>query len=174
MVGGPAPDVNRLAASVISMAATSREGITVTNEHRVRAPLAQTFAFVDDHRNVPDWMHGVERFDPVDGRDHGLGALFDVVMHVGVPIRTRLEVTGWEQDALLEFHSVTGFRTESRWTFEALGADETLVTSRITYHLPFGPAGRVMGKVMEPAVSRASERSSSELVRRVEEHAARG
>ena len=148
-------------------------GITVTNEHRVRASLGQTFAYVDDHRNVPEWMHGVERFDPVDGRDHGLGAVFDVVMHVGVPIRTRLEVTGWEQDRLLEFRSVKGFSTESRWTFEALGDHETLVTSQITYHLPFGPAGRVMGKVMEPAVAKASEKSSSTLVQRVEENAAR-
>ena len=146
-------------------------GITVTNEHRVRAPLAETFAYVDDHRHVPEWMHGVEKFDPVDGRDHGLGAVFDVVMHVGVPIRTRLEVTGWEQDRLLEFRSVKGFSTESRWTFEALGEDETLVTSQITYHLPFGPAGRVMGKVMEPAVAKASEKSSSTLVQRVEERA---
>ena len=150
------------------------KGNTVVNEHRVRASLAQTFAYVDDHTHVPEWMFGVEKFEAVDGRDHGLGALFDVVMHVGVPIRTRLEVVGWEQDALLEFRSVTGFSTDSRWTFEAIGDDETLVTSQITYHLPFGPAGRVMGKVMEPAVARASERSSSALVRRVEESAARG
>jgi uncharacterized membrane protein len=149
-------------------------GITVTNEHRVRASLAETFAYVDDHRNVPEWMAGVERFDPVDGRDHGLGALFDVVMHVGVPIRTRLEVTDWKQDALLEFRSVKGFRTESRWTFAALGEDETLVTSQITYHLPFGPAGKVMGKVMEPAVAKTSEKSSATLVAKVEERAGRG
>jgi uncharacterized membrane protein len=149
------------------------KGITVVNEHRVRAPLAETFAYVDDHRNVPAWMFGVERFDPVDGRDHGLGALFDVVMHLGVPIRTRIEVVAWEQDALLEFRSVKGFKADSRWTFESIGDDETLVTSQITYHLPFGPAGRVMGKVMEPAVGRASERSSTALVRHVEEHATR-
>ena len=48
------------------------------------------------------------------------------------------------------------------------------MTSQITYHLPFGPAGRVMGKVMEPAVAKASERSSTALVAKVEEHAARG
>ncbi|GAA1932760.1 SRPBCC family protein [Nocardioides marmoribigeumensis] len=149
-------------------------GMTVTNEHRVRASLPQTFAYVDDHTRVPEWMFGVETFEPVGERDHGLGAVFDVVMHVGVPIRTRLEVVAWEQDALLEFRSVKGFSTDSRWTFEALGDDETLVTSQITYRLPFGPAGRVMGKVMEPAVARASERSSTALVRRVEESAARG
>jgi ribosome-associated toxin RatA of RatAB toxin-antitoxin module len=148
-------------------------GNTVVNEHRVRATLAQTFAYVDDHRHVPEWMFGVEKFEAVGDRDHGLGAVFDVVMHLGVPIRTRLEVTGWEQDALLEFRSVKGFSTESRWTFEALGEDETRVTSEITYHLPFGPAGRVMGKVMEPAVARASERSSTSLVHHVEEYAAR-
>ena len=149
-------------------------GNTVVNEHRVKASLAQTFAYVDDHRHVPEWMHGVEKFEAVGEKDHGLGAVFDVVMHVGVPIRTRIEVTGWEQDALLEFTSVKGFSTESRWTFRAVGDDETLVTSEITYHLPFGPAGRVMGKVMEPAVAKASERSSTALVAKVEEHAARG
>lgn len=152
-------------------------GITVTNEHRVRASLAETFAYVDDHRHVPEWMAGVESFEPVDGRDHGPGAVFDVVMHVGVAIRTRLEVVGWEQDALLEFRSVKGFKVESRWTFEEVGdpdEGETLVTSQITYHLPFGPAGKVMGKVMEPAVAKTSEKSSTTLVAKVEERAARG
>ena len=152
----------------------SSKGNTVVNEHRVRASLAETFAYVDDHRHVPEWMFGVEKFEAVGDQDHGKGAVFDVVMHVGVPIRTRLEVVAWEQDALLEFRSVKGFSTESRWTFEAVGEDETRVVSEITYHLPFGPAGRVMGKVMEPAVAKASERSSSALVQRVEEHAGRG
>ena len=152
-------------------------GTTVVSEHRCRASLAQTFAYVDDHTHVPDWMFGVERFEPVGEPDHGLGAVYDVVVHVGLPIRTRIEVTGWEQDRRIEFDSVSGFRTESVWTFEALhegqdGPDEiTLITSSVTYHLPFGPAGRVMGKVMEPAVGKVVERSSTALVRRVEEHA---
>ena len=149
-------------------------GTTVLREHRCRASLAETFAYLDDHRNVPEWMFGVERFEPVGDRDHGLGAVFDVVVHVGLPIRTRLEVTGWEQDRLVEFESVSGFRTDSQWTFEALDEGTTLITSRVTYHLPFGPAGRVMGKVMEPAVGKVVDRSSVALVRHVEEHAARG
>ena len=148
-------------------------GTTVVSEHRCNASLAQTFAYVDDHTNVPDWMFGVERFEPHGELDHGLGAVYDVVVHVGLPIRTRIEVTGWEQDERIEFASVSGFRTESVWTFEALDDTTTLVTSSVTYHLPFGPAGRVMGKVMEPAVGKAVDRSSTALVRKVEEHAAR-
>ena len=149
-------------------------GTTVVREHRCRAPLAQTFAYVDDHRHVPEWMFGVERFDPVGELDHGLGAVFDVVVHVGLPIRTRIEVTGWEQDRLIEFESVSGFRTDSQWTFSAVDDTTTLVTSRVTYHLPFGPAGRVMGKVMEPAVGKVVDHSSIALVRHVEDFAARG
>ena len=153
----------------------SNKGNTVVNEHRVRAGVEEAFAYVDDHRHVPEWMFGVEKFEPVDGRDHGLGALFDVVMHVGVAIRTRIEVVAWEQDRLIEFKSVAGLGVDSRWTFEPADdeGEESVVRSEITYHLPFGPAGRVMGKVMGPAVSKASERSAAELVRRVEERAAR-
>ncbi len=149
-------------------------GTTVLREHRCNAPLAQTFAYVDDHRHVPEWMFGVERFDAVGQPDQGLGAVFDVVVHVGLPIKTRIEVVGWEQDRLIEFASVTGFKTDSVWTFEALDDDTTLITSRVTYYLPFGPAGRVMGKVMEPAVGKVVDRSSTDLVRRIEEYAARG
>ena len=149
------------------------KGTTVVNESRVRATVEQSFAYVDDHTHVPEWMFGVEKFEPIDGRDHGLGALFDVVMHVGVAIKTRIEVVAWEQDRLIEFKSVAGLGVDSRWTFEPAGEGEALVRSEITYHLPFGPAGRVMGKVMGPAVAKASERSSAELVRRVEERAGR-
>jgi uncharacterized membrane protein len=149
-------------------------GTTVRREHRCRAPLAQTFAYVDDHRHVPEWMFGVEQFDPVGDLEHGLGSVFDVVVHVGLPIRSRIETVAWEQDRLIEFASVKGFKTESVWTFEALDESTTLIVSEVTYHLPFGPAGRVMGKVMEPAVGKVVDRSSEALVRKVEEYAARG
>ena len=148
--------------------------ITVVRKNRCNASVAQTFAYVDDHTHVPDWMFGVEKFQPHGDLDHGLGAVFDVVVHLGLPIRTRIEVTAWEQDRRIELDSVSGFRTESEWTFEPLDDSTTLITSSVTYHLPFGPAGRVMGKVMEPAVSKAVDRSSVALVRLVEEHAARG
>ena len=47
-------------------------GTTVVREHRCRAPLAQTFAYVDDYTHVPDWMFGVEKFVPHGEVDHGL------------------------------------------------------------------------------------------------------
>lgn len=149
------------------MASRKAKGIEVHTESRCRAPLGVAFAYVDDHRNVPRWMFGVDTFTPVDGRDHGLGALFDVRIHLGVPIRTRIEITGWEQDRLLELTSVTGFEVDSRWTFTEEG-DHTVVGAVVTYHLPFGPAGRVMGRVMEPAVALATQRSSAALVREIE------
>lgn len=37
------------------------------------APVSVALAYLDDYRTATSWMFGLASFDPVDGKDHGLG-----------------------------------------------------------------------------------------------------
>lgn len=119
------------------------------------APLETTFAYVADYRTIPEWMFGVRCFTPVTESDYGLGSAFEVQLQLGLPIHTTIETVEFEENRLIGMDSVKGFQARSRWYFEAAGPDSTKVTAKVSYELPFGPAGRIMGKVMEPFVRQA-------------------
>ena len=62
-----------------------------------RVPVGTGFAYVDDYRNVPHWMFGVTRFDPVSVENQGLGATFDATMQLGPKaLHSRVRITEWE------------------------------------------------------------------------------
>ena len=138
----------------------------------VDAPLGATFAYVADYRTIPEWMFGVKKFEPVTENDYGLGSVFDVSLSLGVPITTRIETVEFEEDRVIGMDSVKGFKATSRWYFEADGADRTKVTARVSYDLPFGPAGRAMGKVMQPFVRQAVTHISHHLKANLENRTA--
>ena len=139
----------------------------------VNAPLDVTFAYVADYRTIPDWMFGVKKFEPVTDKDYGLGSVFDVSLQMGLPIHTRIETVEFEEDRVIGMDSVKGFKARSRWHFEADGPDRTTVKANVSYDLPFGPAGRAMGKVMQPFVRQAVGHISSHLKSNLESRAAR-
>ena len=146
--------------------------IDISINETVDAPLDVTFAYVADYRTIPEWMFGVKKFEPVSpDNDYGLGSVFDVSLSLGVPINTRIETVEFEEGRVIGMDSVKGFKAKSRWYFEADGPDRTKVTANVAYELPFGPAGRAMGKVMQPfvrqAVSHISHHLKSNLENRV-------
>ena len=142
--------------------------ITATQQSTCEAPIETAFAYVDNWRNVPLWLVGVEKFTPVGEQEQGLGSVFDVVVHAGIRVRTRLEVTDYVERRLIEFESVQGFKVRNRWNFEPVDDDRTLITAETTLHPPFGPAGKAMAKVLEPAVGKIMERSASRLREHIE------
>ena len=137
------------------------------------APLEVAFAYVADYRNIADWMFGVEKFEAVGEQDYGEGALFDVTVHLGVRLHSRIRAVEWEDQRLIGMESVKGFKVRSRFLFESDGPDRTMVTARVSYDLPFGPAGKAMGRVMEPFVRQAVTHASHKLVENIERSAQR-
>lgn len=133
-----------------------------------QAPLETAFAYVADYRNVPHWLFGVHGFDPVGEQTYGLGSVFDADVHLGLRLKSRIRVDDWAENRMISFDTVKGFKVQSTWTFEALDATSTAITAEVTYHLPFGPAGKAMGKVIEPAVKQAVSRSADQLRERIE------
>ena len=69
---------------------------------------------------------------------------------------------------LIQFDSVKGFKVRNRWDFAPVDAGSTLITAQTELFPPFGPAGRAMAKVIEPAMGKIMERSSSRLKGRIE------
>ncbi len=138
-------------------------------EHTVDldAAVSTVFAYVDDFRTTRDWMYGLTSMEPVTDQLRGVGAAYDGVMKVGVPLKARIACTAWEEDRLIELSSVKGIRTTQRWTFTDLGDDRTRLAAWISYTLPGGPAGKAIASAVKPVVGIAVKHSSDALARNV-------
>jgi uncharacterized membrane protein len=140
--------------------------VDIHHEGSCAAPLDVAFAYLDDYRNATEWMFGLARFEPVGQQDQGLGAVFEGTFQVKpVKLHSTIKVTEWEQNKLIAFESIKGFRNWSTWEFIPDGAARTTIRVRFSYELPGGLAGRAMGKALEPIVA-MSVRHSDEALRR--------
>jgi len=145
-------------------------GVTNVVEQSVEidAPVSKVFAYVDDFTTTKDWMYGLAKIDPVTEQLHGVGAQYDGIMKVGVPLKARIQCTAWEQDGLIELTSIKGIQTTQRWSFTDLGGDRTRVDAWVSYTLPGGPAGKAIAAAVKPVVGIAVKHTSEALVRNVE------
>jgi uncharacterized membrane protein len=141
----------------------------VHHQASCRAPLEVAFGYFDDYRNTPEWMFGITSFVPHGPIDHGLGAVFNAVFQVRpVRLHSTVEVIAWEQNAMVELDSVGGFSNRSRWSFEALGQDQTTLTVEFVYDVPGGIAGRALARALEPVVGLTVRHSDAALRRNIE------
>lgn len=140
----------------------------VENSVEIEAPVAEVFAYVDDHTLTKDWMYGLHKIEPVSDQTHGVGATYDGVMKLGVPLTSRIQCTGWERDRLIEISSISGIKNTQRWTFTDLGSGRTRVDAWISYTLPGGPAGRAIAAAVKPIIGVAMKSTSESLVRNIE------
>jgi uncharacterized membrane protein len=138
------------------------------------APLEVTFGYLDDYRNAPSWMFGLQLFTPVGEQVSGVGAMFDGTFAVRpVKLMSTIRVTGWERDALIAYRSIAGFTNSSTWRFESAGDEEhpaTKVLVDFTYELPGGLAGKALGRALEPIVAMSIRHSDAALRANIEQH----
>ncbi|HZC70217.1 MAG TPA: SRPBCC family protein [Jatrophihabitans sp.] len=143
--------------------------VEIRHEGQCAAPLEIAFAYLDDYRNATSWMFGLEHFQPAGAKDRGLGAQFDSTFHVRpVKLHSTIEITEWEQDTVIAFESIRGFRNWSTWNFLAAGSATTRVHVSFNYELPGGLAGRAMGRALEPIVAMSVRHSDHALRREIE------
>jgi uncharacterized membrane protein len=143
--------------------------VDIYHEGRCEAPIDVAFAYLDDYRNATEWMFGLAKFDPVGDKDHGLGAQFEGLFHVTpVKLHSTIEVTEWEQDSVIAFESIKGFRNWSTWRFIAAGPTSTTVQVQFSYEMPGGLAGRAMGRALEPIVAMSVRHSDQALRHHIE------
>lgn len=139
--------------------------VEIRHEGIAEAPLSVAYAYVDDPANVPDWMFGIGTFEAVDpALPHGLGAVYDAAFQVKpVKLSSRVEITGWKENELIELTSIKGFTNSSAWRFEADGPDRTKLSVVFSYELPGGLAGKALGKVIEPVIALTVRQSDANL-----------
>jgi uncharacterized membrane protein len=140
--------------------------VDIHHEGSCAAPVDVAFAYLDDYRHATTWMFGLHEFAPVGAKDQGLGAVFEGTFQVKpVKLRSTIKVTQWEQNKVIAFESIKGFRNWSTWEFHAGGPERTTIRVTFSYELPGGLAGRALGKALEPIVA-VSVRHSDEALRR--------
>ena len=145
--------------------------VHIRHEAVCLAPLPVTFGYVDDYRNAGRWMFGLSRLEPVGELDRGLGSVFEGTFHVKpVKLHSTIEVTAWEQDSVIAFDSVKGFRNRSEWRFAEDGPDRTRLQVLFEYELPGGLAGKALGRALEPIVAMSVRHSDTALRHHVEQH----
>lgn len=135
------------------------------------APLSAAFAYIDDAKNVPTWMFGVKKFEPVDpAKPSGPGAIFDATFQVkAVKLSSRVEITAWKANELIELTSIKGFKNSSSWRFEADGPERTTISVTFSYELPGGIAGKAFGKAVEPVIALTVKQSDANLRKHIAE-----
>lgn len=136
-----------------------------------QTPIDVAFAFVDDYRNVPVWMFGVTKFEPVGAQTQGLGAEFDAVLQLGPKaLKSKIRCTEWEQDAVITLTSYEGMSNSSTWRFRAVDETRTELSVDFGYEFPGGLAGKALAKLVEPAMQLAIRQTEQNLRNAVEEH----
>ncbi|WP_373453691.1 SRPBCC family protein [Rhodococcus sp. 06-235-1A] len=127
------------------------------------------FAYMDDFRNVPQWMFGITRFEPTSEVTSGLGARYDATMQIGPKALTSVvHVTEWVQNERLTLESVEGLSNSSTWSFSDTADGGTRLDVVFRYSLPGGIAGKVLAAVVEPVVGQAIKHTESTLRSRLE------
>ncbi|MFC3963821.1 SRPBCC family protein [Nocardia jiangsuensis] len=132
------------------------------------ASAESAFAYVNDYRNLPTILHGLESFTPVGAKDEGLGAVFDGRMKLGpVALTSRVEVTRWTENALIEVTSIKGFEIASTFVFHPKGAALCTIDAIVEYRVPGGLAGKALGRTIEPFVKLAVKHTTDNLVAQI-------
>lgn len=134
-------------------------------------PLSVAFAYVDDYRYVPEWMFGISKFSPITAQESGLGAEYDTVMNLGPKaLRSKVRVTDWAEDTVIELTSYEGMVNSSRWEFRAVDDAHTELTVDFRYEFGGGLAGKALAKIVEPLVGEAMRQTEKDLRAKAEEH----
>lgn len=128
------------------------------------------FAYVDDYRNVPEYMFGVGRFDPTTEVTHGKDSEFETAIKVGPKeLTSTVRCTEWTDGELITLESVKGFGADTQWRFA--DGDEpgtTVLDVRFGYTLPGGLTGKVLGGLIGPFADQAVKYTESKVRAAVE------
>lgn len=129
----------------------------------MRGSREVAFAYVNDYRNVPEYMFGVSDFRPITEVTSGVGSQFVTTLKVGPKtLESTVECTEWVENEVIKLTSVKGFGASTEWYFADGDEPGTVVADVVfDYTLPGGIAGRVLGGLMEPFVAQAVKHTDS-------------
>ncbi|AUH68439.1 MULTISPECIES: SRPBCC family protein [Gordonia] len=143
----------------------------VRHEAVIGAPREAVFSYVDDYRNVPEYMFGVGRFTPTTEVTHGQDSEFETAIRVGPKeLTSTVRCTEWIDGQLIRLESVKGFGADTAWTF-ADGDEPGTTVLRVVfgYTLPGGLAGKVLGGLIGPFAEQGVKHTEAKIRAAVED-----
>ncbi|AVM01238.1 polyketide cyclase [Gordonia iterans] len=125
----------------------------VNHEAVIKAPREKVFAYIDDYRNVPEYMFGVSRFTPTTEVDHGLGSVFQTVIKIGPKeLKSTVKCVEWVENEKIRLESVSGMGANTTWSFADGDDGTTVLHAEFDFTLPGGLTGKVLGGLIGPFV----------------------
>jgi len=122
-------------------------------QQRIERPIAATFEFYGDARNLeritPPWL-GFEVMTPAP-IEMGVGTLIEYRLRLHrVPVRWRTRIEAWEPPRRFVDVQVKGPYSlwEHTHEFEEDGPGATIIRDRVRYAIPFGPLGELAERVL--------------------------
>jgi len=132
------------------------------------APIDFAFEYTTDYRNVPRWMFGVSRFEPITEQTIGLGAVFETAVDLGpTELPLHVEVTSWVENEHFTLETVKGIAATCTWRFAVAEDGSTRITGIVDYKIGGGLAGKPLDKLIQaiagPAVRHVDKHLRGEI-----------
>lgn len=139
------------------------------------ASAESAYTYVNDYRNLPNFITEIGAFMPLTEQVEGVGATFDAAIQLGpITLHSTLEIVRHEPGYAIGVKSVKGFEIESTFLFHDKGARSCTIDAIVEYRVPGGLPGKLLGKTIEPFVTLAVKNSTHHLAAQVTEfHRAR-
>lgn len=138
----------------------------------LRATPAAVWRLVSDPETLPAVVVGLSRWEAVGSPRRGLGARYRVRMVVGsAHVGGLVEVVEFDEDRDMAWTNITGVDHRGRWRLRATGPGRTRVTLRLTYSVPGGLIGVIVGRLAAPMVRSNVRETLARLRRMVDERA---
>ncbi|MDL9937997.1 SRPBCC family protein [Gordonia sp. ABSL1-1] len=125
------------------------------------------FDYVNGYQNVPEYMFGVKKFEPLTEVTSGLGSRFAVSIDAGPKtLKSVVECTEWVAGELIALVAVEGFKADTTWRFADVDGG-TAVNVEFAYQLPGGLAGKALGAIIGPFANQAVRHTDSKIAAHV-------
>ncbi|HWC38247.1 MAG TPA: SRPBCC family protein [Acidimicrobiales bacterium] len=139
----------------------------------VSAPPSAIWPILVDPEQLPTFMAGLTRWEPVGQPSAGLGARYRVHMLVGsAHVGGLVEVVEFNEQRDIAWTNVTGIDHRGRWRLRERRPGCTGVTLRVSYSAPGGLLAVLADRLAAPMVRRNLQRSLVCLRRMVEQRSA--
>lgn len=137
-------------------------------------PVDIAFDYLNDYNSFKEFMFGVNHLEPISENTSGLGATFEGGMMLGpAHLKSTVKVIDWKQNELISMESIAGFDCTLQFSFAPLGESRSKVSSEVSYRLPGGIAGKLLGKTIQPFVAIATKHSVDNAAKHVPAYYAR-
>lgn len=134
------------------------------------APVDFAFAYTSDYRNVPKWMLGIDKLDPVGDQTRGVGAVFETAVDLGPKgLQLRMEVVDWVDNEAVAFTITKALDADLVWRFESTDDGETRISAVTTYTIPGRLAGRMLDPIIQAFARAAVRHADKQLRAQIEE-----